>query len=82
MARAVGTPGTVIFGSTFPINTSYPDYFQILDKTSNKKYSPIRIAGLDSILANRLNESSMSFTEKELNDIYTAIVTDIEKKVK
>jgi len=82
MARAVGTPGTVIFGSTFPINTSYPDYFQILDKTTNKKYSPIRITGLDSTLANRLNEASMTFSDKELNDVYTAIVTDIEKKVK
>ena len=82
MARAVGTPGTVIFGSTFPINTSYPDYFQILDKTTNKKYSPIRITGLDSTLANRLNEASMTFSDKELNDVYTAIVTDIENKVK
>ena len=82
MARAVGTPGTVIFGSTFPINTSYPDYFQILDKTTNKKYSPIRITGLDSTLANRLNEASMTFSDKELNDVYTAIVTDIDTKVK
>lgn len=82
MARAVGTPGTVIFGSTFPINTSYPDYFQILDKTTHKKYSPIRIAGLDVSLSNRLNESSMTFSDKELNEIYSAIVADIEKKVK
>ena len=37
MARAVGTPGTVIFGSTFPINTSYPNYFQILDNGKHKK---------------------------------------------
>lgn len=82
MARAVGTPGTVIFGSTFPINTSYPDYFQILDNGKHKKYSPIRIAGLDVSLSNRLNESSMQFTDKELNDMYSAIVADIEKKVK
>lgn len=82
MARAVGTPGTVIFGSTFPINTSYPNYFQILENSKHKKYSPIRIAGLDVSLANRLNESSMSFTDKEMQDLYTAIVADIEKKVK
>lgn len=82
MARSVGTPGTVIFGSTFPINTSYPDYFQILDKPTNKKYSAIRITGLDSTLANRLNESCMTHSEKDLNDIYTAIVTDIEKKTR
>ena len=82
LARSVGTPGTVIFGSTFPINTSYPDYFNILDKTQNKKYASIRIAGLDVSLANRLNESSMRFTDKELNDMYTAIITDIDRKTK
>jgi hypothetical protein len=82
MARALGTPGTVIFGSTFPVNTSYPDYFNIIDRKKTKKYSPIRIAGLDSTLSNRLNESTMTFTDKELNDIFTEIVSDIEKKVK
>lgn len=82
MARAVGTPGTVIFGSTFPINTSYPDYFQIIEKPGVRKYSPIRITGLDSMLANRLNEGMMAFNEKEINEIYTKIITDIEKKVR
>jgi ADP-heptose:LPS heptosyltransferase len=82
MARAVGTPGTVIFGSTFPVNTSYPDYFNIIEKAGQKKYAPIRIAGLDVALANRLNESSMTFTDKELNDLFLAISADIERKVK
>lgn len=82
MARAVGTPGTVIFGSTFPNNTSYPDYFNIIDYGKARKYSPIRIAGLDVALSNRLNENSMKFNDKELNDIYNSIVTDIERKVK
>jgi hypothetical protein len=82
MARAVGTPGTVIFGSTFPINTSYPDYFQIIETQQARKYSPIRIAGLDVTLGNRLNEGTINFTTKELDDIFNAIVTDIEKKVR
>ena len=82
MAAAVGTPGTVIFGSTFPINTSYPKLFQIIENSKQKKYSPIRITGLDTMLANRINESSMTFTTKEIEDIYSAIVADIEKKVK
>lgn len=80
MARAVGTRGTVIYGSTFPINTSYPDYFQILEKEGIKKYSPIRIAGLDSVMADRLNESLMDFSEKEVKEIYDSIVADIEKR--
>ena len=82
MAAAVGTPATVIFGSTFPINTSYPTLFQIIENKSHKKYSPIRISGLDTVLANRINESSMLFSKQELDDIFDAIVSDIDKKVK
>jgi len=82
MARALGKPGTVLIGSTFPVNTSYPGYFNIIEKAGAKKYSPIRITGLDSLLANRLNEGSMRYSEKELNDIYNNIVADIERKVK
>ena len=80
MARAVNIPGTVIFGSTFPINTSYPDYFQIIEKPGQKKYSPIRITGLDSILADRYNDGMMDFEEAEITDMYNKIVADIEKK--
>jgi hypothetical protein len=81
MARAVGTPGTVIFGSTFPINTSYPNYFQIIEKEGAKKYSPIRITGLDSVLADRHNDRMSDFDENELTEIYNKIVEDIERKV-
>lgn len=80
MARAVGTKGTVIYGSTFPINTSYPNYFQVLEKEGVKKYSPIRITGLDSMMADRLNESLMDFSEKEVKEIFDSIVADIEKR--
>lgn len=82
MARATNTPGTVIFGSTFPINTSFPDFFQILEKAGNKKYSPIRITGLDSILADRANDTMMDFNSAELDHIYNQIVQDIERKVR
>jgi ADP-heptose:LPS heptosyltransferase len=79
MARAVGTKGTVIFGSTFPVNTSYPNYFQIIEKEGQKKYSPIRITGLDSVLADRYNDTMMDFSEAEITDLYNKIVADIEK---
>lgn len=82
LARAVGKPGTVLIGSTFAKNTSYPGYFNIIEKSGIKKYSPIRITGLDSVLANRLNENTMKLSDKEINDLYTAIVADIEKKVR
>jgi len=82
MARALNTPGTVIFGSTFPINTSYPKYFNIIEKLSQKKYSPIRISGLDTALSNRINEGTMTFTTDELDKICKSISDDIEKKTK
>ena len=81
MARALNKPGTVIFGSTFPINTSYPDWFQIIEKQGEKKYSPIRITGLDTALVDRLNEKMMDYSIEELDKIYEQIVKDIESKV-
>jgi ADP-heptose:LPS heptosyltransferase len=82
MARAFNKPGTVIFGSTFPINTSYPDFFQIIEKPGQKKYSPIRVCGLDGHLADRYNDKLMDFTEDEIHDMFLKIVRDIETKVK
>lgn len=82
MARALGTPGTVIVGSTFAINTTYPDYFNIVEKKDAKKYSPIRISGLESHLADRANDTLMDFSDEEINAMYNNIVKDIEKKVK
>ena len=82
MARALGKPGTVIVGSTFAINTTYPDYFNIVEKKDAKKYSPIRISGLESHLADRANDTLMDFNDEEINKIYANIIKDIEKKVK
>jgi hypothetical protein len=80
-ARAFDKPGTVFIGSTFPINVSYPDWFQILEKEEIKKYSPIRICGLDSHLADRYNDKLMDFTDQEIDQMFIAIVKDIEEKV-
>jgi ADP-heptose:LPS heptosyltransferase len=81
IARAVNTPGTVIFGSTFPVNTSYPDWFQIIERDVPKKYTPIRIAGLDSQLADRFNDPCMNFDSEEINQIYQQIVNHIQKTI-
>lgn len=82
MARALGKPGTVIVGSTFAVNTTYPNYFNIIEKEGAKKYSPIRISGLESHLADRANDTLMDFSDEEINKIYANILKDIEKKVK
>ena len=82
MARAFNKPGTIIVGSTFPINTTYPDWFNIVEREGQKKYSPIRISGLDSHLADRYNDRCMDFTDEEINEMYANIIKDIEQKVK
>ena len=82
MARALNKPGTVIVGSTFAINTTYPKYFNIIERDVQKKYSPIRISGLEGHLADRINEATVEFTDEEINAMYANIVKDIESKVK
>ena len=82
MAYAFNKPGSIILGSTFAENISYPKHFNILEKKGiKKKYSPIRIDGLDGELINRYNDTCMDFTRKELDDITNKILVDIKKKV-
>lgn len=80
LARAFNKKGTVILGSTFAVNTSYPDWFNIIEKKNiNKCYSPIRVLGFDCHLANRINDRNMDFSNEETEEIYKNISTDIEK---
>lgn len=81
-AKAFNKPGTVILGSTFAENISYKSYFNIFEKAGAKKYSPIRINGIDSHLADRLNDTRMQFTDSELNELISSIEKDIERKCK
>ena len=82
IAYAMDTPGSVIIGSTFAENISYPDYFNIVEKKNNqKRYSPIRIEGLDGDLANRYNDKCMQYTKKELDEIVNKIFTHLKKTV-
>jgi ADP-heptose:LPS heptosyltransferase len=82
MARAFDVPGTVIMGSTFASNVSYPDYFNMIEnKNIEKVYSPIRVAGFDCHLSDRLNDGLMDFSEDEVDEIYKSIVKDIKEKV-
>ena len=81
MARALNKPGTVILGSTFAINITYPDHFQIIENENvEKEYSPIRLCGLDCHLADRINDRCMMFSDEDINSIYKAIVKDIKEK--
>lgn len=70
MARSFEIPGTVIFGSTFPENVSYPDWFHVVDKDeTNRVYSPIRFNQITSHLADRLNDGCMNYQTEDIKNI-------------
>jgi ADP-heptose:LPS heptosyltransferase len=74
LAYGVETESTVVTGSTYPINVSYPDcpYFEILDMGElHREYSPIRI--LPDERVDRMNENIMVMTD----DITTLVVNHV-----
>jgi hypothetical protein len=81
-AYGYNKPGTVICGSTFPINVSYPNHFNIIEKKGfERRYDPIRICEFGSYEAGRLNDVAMSFDETETKEIIAKIMADIKKKI-
>jgi hypothetical protein len=63
LAYTAETPSTVVLGSTFPINVSYPDcdYFNIVDLGMHDRiYDPIRI--MPDETTSRHNENIMTMT--------------------
>lgn len=76
IARATGTQGCVIMGGTDAINMSYPDYFRIIQR-KKPTYSPMRISGFQSNLAERLNKECIEYTDDEILNIYEKIKKDI-----
>ena len=77
IARATETKGCVIMGGTNAINMSYPDYFRVVQR-KKAVYSPMRISGLQSNLAERLNKECIEYTEDEILDVYEKMKEDIE----
>lgn len=65
LAKSLGTSSTVVFGSTFPINTSYINDSKVdivdFDKDT-RKYSPIRI-GFDEVIE-RNNDRCLKFKDQ------------------
>jgi len=80
IAYTFNKPGTVILGSTFGVNVTYPEYFNIIEKDAESKvYSPIRIAGFGCEEADRLNDPLMDFTDEELKNMIKNIQDHIKK---
>ena len=74
LAYCVDKPSTVLFGSTYPINVSYPDCktFTILDMgEETREYSPIRIPMDERI--DRKHEPIMTMTPEIQNYIIEAV---------
>lgn len=70
MARAFDKPGTIIMGSTFEKNVSYPDHFDIVRKPGHDPvYNPIRFGGVDSDLVDRLNDGIMTLEPLHLKEV-------------
>jgi hypothetical protein len=72
LAYSMGQKASVVMGSTFPINVSYPDCpdFDVLDMGEiNRQYDPIRI--LPDERVTRLNENIMT-----MNDEITTLIVD------
>jgi len=75
IAYTIGTSATVVTGSTFPINISYPDADQIniLDMGEvDREYSPIRIVQDERI--DRKNESLMSMTPEIVDILINTVI--------
>lgn len=82
IAYTLNKPGTIVVGSTFKENVSYPSYekFDILDMgEGRRKYSPIRIT-VDEV-ADRTNEGIMIMNEKIEEVIAESVITGIDKFV-
>lgn len=77
ISRTMQTPTVAVFGSTFPINVSYPETntFKVMDLGDiERDYSPIRITA-DEVI-DRQNEMLMHMTD----DIENFLI-DIAKKI-
>lgn len=82
-AKGLDKPGTVVLGGTFAENISYPKHFNIFEKSGGfKKYSPLRINMLDSHLADRINDTRMDFSDKEIDELIKSIEKHISETVK
>jgi hypothetical protein len=80
LAYSFDVPSTVVTGSTFGINVSYPDYekFDVLDMGGTiRQYSPIRIT-MDEV-ADRGNDGIMQMNDKIEDAIVDSVVKGVAK---
>tara|TARA_B100001996_G_scaffold303080_1_gene243811 strand:+ start:4021 stop:5190 length:1170 start_codon:yes stop_codon:yes gene_type:complete len=74
LARAFGKTATVVTGSTYPINISYPDCkdFDIIDVGEGRReYSPIRLTTDERV--DRYNDQAMELDKDQIRSILTSV---------
>ena len=80
IAYALNKPASIVLGSTFGINVSYPDsdIIEVLDLGDERRtYSPIRIT-MDEV-ADRGNDGIMVMNEDVENAVVNSVVENIKK---
>lgn len=83
VAKALGTPATVVTGSTFPINTSYINDkdVTVFDIGEGRRvYSPIRASMEEE--PDRVNDKAMNMSNEQVNDIVKSIKNKMGKSKK
>ena len=83
IAKAVGTPASVVIAGTHEVNVSYPDTFHIIKNDAKYYPNPMRVSSMNSHLADKLNQKRAIFTTEEMETHIKEIVRRIEgdKKV-
>lgn len=74
IAKSLGKTATVITGSTFPVNISYPssDTFDIIDIGEGKRvYDPIRLTMEDEV--NRANDAVMDMNKEQTQAVLHSV---------
>lgn len=82
LAKSFGKTATVVTGSTYPINITYPNdkNFDIIDVgIERRKYSPIRIAMDEEV--DRYNDQAMELNSDQIKQITSSIRKRMGKPV-
>lgn len=83
IVKALDKTATVVLGSTFPINVSYPadSNFDIIDLSETTRvYSPIRLTSEEE--QDRLNDETMEMTEQQLEEVIKTVKKRLGPSVK
>ena len=80
IAYALGTPATVITGSTYPINTTHINHkkFEIIDLgEKHREYAPIRITPDE--VCDRMNDGVMKMREIDVESVVKSVQNGLKK---